>query len=114
MKTAILSLSLLMLMFATGCCQTRAVKTTGSLYDRIGGQAAIDAAVDLFYTKVLADERVNHFFDDVNMNKQHNKQKQFLGAVLGGPVPYEGRDMRTAHKSLELTEADFGAIAGHL
>lgn len=94
-------------------CQTKAVKTQ-SLYTRFGGQAAIDAAVDLFYTKVLADEKVSHFFEDVNMNKQTNKQKQFLGAVLGGPTPYEGRSIRSAHKSLELTETDFGAIAGHL
>ena len=99
------------MLFVAGCC-TR--PEPPSLYDRIGGQAAIDAAVDLFYTKVLADERVNHFFDDVNMNKQHSKQKQFLGHVLGGPNPYTGKDMRAAHKHLDLKEEDFGAIAEHL
>ena len=85
-----------------------------SLYQRIGGQPAIEAAVDLFYVKVLADERVNHFFTDVNMKKQHAKQKAFIAAALGGPVPYTGKDMRTAHKNLDLKEADFNVIAGHL
>lgn len=85
-----------------------------SLYARIGGQPAINAAVDLFYTKVLADKRVNHFFEDVNMRRQHNKQKAFLAAALGGPVPYEGRGMRKAHADLHLTEAHFNAIAEHL
>ncbi|MFT5127996.1 MAG: hemoglobin [Rhodothermales bacterium] len=113
MKSSVLFLSLVTLMLATLGCQTKATKTE-SLYTRIGGQPAINTAVDLFYVKVLADEKVSHFFEDINMNKQANKQKQFLGAVLGGPVPYEGRNMRSAHKSLELTEADFGAIAGHL
>ena len=85
-----------------------------SLYTRIGGDAAINAAVDLFYTKVLADEKVNDFFSDINMKKQHKMQKQFIAAALGGPEPYTGRSMKDAHKDLDLTEEDFGAIAGHL
>jgi len=57
---------------------------------------------------------VNHFFEDVNMKRQHNRQKAFLAAAFGGPIPWKGKDMRAAHKNLDLTEADFGAIAGHL
>ncbi len=87
---------------------------TKSLYERLGGQAAIDAAVDIFYVKVLADDRVNYLFEDINMKRQIAKQKQFLAAAFGGPVPYEGRDLRTAHKSLDLTDKHFGAIAEHL
>ena len=85
-----------------------------SIYARLGGQPAIDAAVDLFYKKVLADEKVNFFFEDVNMKAQIRKQKEFLGAAFGGPKPWTGKDMRTAHKHLDLTEEHFGAIAGHL
>jgi len=87
---------------------------TKSLYDRLGGQAAIDAAVYIFYVKILADDRVNYLFEDINMKRQISKQKEFLAAAFGGPVPYEGRDLRTAHKSLDLTEEHFGAIAEHL
>jgi len=86
-----------------------------SLYQRIGGKAAIGAAVDLFYKKVLADERINFFFDDVNMKKQHNQQKAFLAAALGGPEPWTGKDMRTAHKNLpDLNESHFNAVAENL
>lgn len=85
-----------------------------TIYARLGGQGAIDAAVDLFYVKVLADDRVNFFFEDINMKAQVRKQKEFLGAALGGPTPWEGKDMRAAHKNLEITEADFGVIAEHL
>ncbi len=85
-----------------------------SIYHRLGGQAAIDAAVDLFYTKVLADERVNHFFEDVNMKRQIKRQKAFLSAAFGGPTPYTGKTLRKAHADLDLKESDFGAIAGHL
>jgi hemoglobin len=58
-----------------------------SLYEKIGGKSALDAAVELFYVKVLADDRVNHFFEDVNMNAQKSKQKAFLAAALGAPAP---------------------------
>ena len=85
-----------------------------SLYQQIGGKAALSAAVDLFYVKVLADKRVNHFFEDVNMKTQHEKQKAFLAAALGAPTPWTGKDMRKAHENLDLKEADFNAIAENL
>ena len=56
-----------------------------SLYERIGGDAALDAAVDLFYRKVLADPGINHFFDTTDMDEQRGKQKAFLSMVFGGP-----------------------------
>lgn len=71
-----------------------------SLYERLGGAPALDAAVDLFYRKVLADERISHFFDDIDMNVQAAKQKAFLTMVTGGPVAYTGKDMREGHKHL--------------
>jgi hemoglobin len=102
--------------FAMDACRTKFIAAReASLYHQIGGQAAVNAAVDLFYKKVLADERVNFFFDDVNMERQHNKQKSFIAAALGSPVPYEGKDMRSAHKHLPgLNDTHFDAIGGHL
>ena len=73
---------------------------TKSLYERLGGDAAVDAAVDIFYRKVLADERVNKFFDGVDLEKQAAKQKGFLTMAFGGPHNYTGKDMREGHKHL--------------
>ena len=87
---------------------------TQSLYERIGGNPAVDAAVDVFYEKVLADNRIRHFFDTVDMVKQRGKQKIFLAYVFGGPVKYEGKDMRAAHAHLHLTEEHFSAVAENL
>jgi hemoglobin len=97
-----------------GCPKSKECPNKPSLYTRLGGQEAVDAAVEIFYKKVLADKKVSHFFDDVNMIRQRKRQKQFLGHVLGGPIKYEGRDMRRAPKGLKLTEEHFNAIAGHL
>jgi hemoglobin len=71
-----------------------------SLYEQLGGQAAVDAAVDVFYRKVLTDDRISHFFDDVEMDHQIAKQKAFLTMVFGGPVAYSGKDMRAGHAHL--------------
>jgi len=71
-----------------------------SLYERIGGQAAVDQAVEIFYRKVLRDDRVNEYFDGVDMEEQINKQKGFLTMVFGGPNEYTGKDMREGHKDL--------------
>ena len=50
----------------------------------------------------------------MNIKAQIRKQREFLGAAFGGPKPWTGKNMRKAHKHLDLTEEDFGAIAGHL
>ena len=85
-----------------------------SIYHQIGGKAAMDAAVESFYVKVLKDDRIKHFFDDVDMVRQRTKQKQFLSAAFGGPIPWEGKDMRKAHAKLKLNETHFNAVAENL
>lgn len=90
---------------------------SGSLYERIGGAAAVEAAVDIFYRKVLMDDTISHFFDDTDMDEQRAKQKSFLSWAMGGPEEYTGKDMRDAHAPLVekgLNQAHFDAVAGHL
>ncbi|MBI1375639.1 MAG: group 1 truncated hemoglobin [Phycisphaera sp.] len=88
--------------------------TEPSLYEKLGGKDAIDAAVEIFYGKVLADDRIKHFFDDVDMPRQRGKQKIFLAYAFGGPVNYSGKDMRDAHKHLDLNDDHFNAVAENL
>ncbi|MGD8591597.1 MAG: group 1 truncated hemoglobin [Gammaproteobacteria bacterium] len=88
-----------------------------SLYDQIGGEAAVDAAVDIFYRKVLADDRINKFFEDVDMERQAAKQKAFLTVAFGGPNKYSGKDMRDGHAHLVargLNDSHFDAVMEHL
>ena len=114
-KLLLFSLIFAGLILSVGCVGTKqATVDPESIYARLGGQPAINAAVELFYKKILADKSVNHFFDGINMVKQKAKQKQFLSAAFGGPVPYTGKDLRKAHRNLDLKESDFNAIAGHL
>ncbi|AAU91352.1 group I truncated hemoglobin [Methylococcus capsulatus] len=89
----------------------------GSLYEKLGGEAAVNAAVDIFYRKVLADPRINRFFEGVDMEKQAAKQKAFLTMAFGGPHNYTGMDMRRGHAHLVkqgLNDAHFDAVMEHL
>jgi len=88
-----------------------------SLYNRLGGEAAVNAAVDIFYRKVLNDHRINRFFDNSDMDKQIAKQRAFLTMAFGGPNNYSGKDMRSAHSRLVdmgLDASHFDAVMGHL
>jgi len=88
-----------------------------NLFERIGGEAAVDAAVDIFYRKVLSDDRINDFFDDVDMDSQVAKQKAFLTMAFGGPNNYTGKDMREGHRHLVsrgLNEDHFNAVVENL
>lgn len=88
-----------------------------TLYERIGGEAAVNAAVELFYRKVLNDYRINRFFDNTDMDKQIAKQKAFFTMAFGGPNNYTGQDMRTAHArlvSMGLDDSHFDAVMEHL
>jgi len=71
-----------------------------NLYEQLGGAAAVEAAVELFYKKVLADGRVNHFFQGVDMRRLAGHQKAFLAMAFGGPARYRGQALRQGHAHL--------------
>lgn len=74
--------------------------SNNTLYRRLGGAWAVDVAVELFYRKVLWDERVSHFFNDVDMDQQITKLVGFLTMVFGGPSNYSGQDLAEVHRHL--------------
>ena len=85
-----------------------------TLYGRIGGSAAVDAAVEIFYKKVFADDSINQFFAATGMTSQRAQRKPFLAYAFGGPADYSGKDLRAAHAPLlekGLNDGHFGAAA---
>lgn len=89
-----------------------------SLFERLGGDAAVEAAVDKFYTKVLADERINKFFVHTNMTVQRRKQVSFMAMAFGKPnMKYAGLSMDNAHRKLVkqgMNDSHFDAVAEDL
>lgn len=88
-----------------------------SLYARVGGYDALALVVDDFIVRLATDKRFERFFAGFsNDSKQRLRQHildQFCKAA-GGPCVYLGRDMKTTHGGLGITEADWEAAAKHL
>jgi hemoglobin len=85
-----------------------------TLYERIGGEAAVSAAVDRFYERVLADPELKNFFTSVSMPRLKAHQFAFLSQALGGPRQYTGAAMRDAHSKLTIEQRHFDGVAIHL
>jgi hemoglobin len=89
-------------------------RTPVSIYDKIGGQEAIEAVVEDFYVRVLADKQLAGFFAGTNMSRLKGKQAEFFAAALGGPGPYTGAPMKQVHQGRGIAMHHFNLVAGHL
>jgi hemoglobin len=104
---AVLGMALLL-----GACQTMAPPK--SLYERLGGKDAITAVVDDFVGNVAADKRISDYFARANIPNLKRNLVDQICAATGGPCAYTGKDMKTAHKSMGITDADFNALVEDL
>jgi hemoglobin len=91
-----------------------AIAQDGSLYDRLGGQAAIEAVVDEFIFNVAMDDRINGFFVNTDISSFRQLLIDFICQGTGGPCVYTGRSMRDAHAGMGVTQADFNALVEDL
>ena len=88
-----------------------------NLLNAVGGAPAVEVAAGILYQKILADETINHFFADVDMDAQTRKQKRFLVLLLSDNAANAAGYVRSAHGALVargLSDAHFDAVAGHL
>ena len=88
-----------------------------SLYERVGGYNALAAVVDDFVGRLVADKQFEKFFAGHSIDSKKRIRQHILDqfcAATGGPCVYTGRDMKTTHAGLGITEADWDAAAKHL
>ncbi len=109
------TMSLLLLVLTAGCASMSQDKMADkSLYDRLGGKDAITAVVDDFVGRVAADNRINGFFAKANVPRLKMMLVDQICEASGGPCKYTGRDMKTAHRGMGITDAAFDALVGDL
>jgi hemoglobin len=85
-----------------------------SLYERLGQEVGIRAAVDDFYVRVVSDPQLAPFFEGIDLPRLRRHQTALLVQVTGGPVEYSGRDLAEGHAGLGITPDDFDRVVGHL
>lgn len=91
-----------------------AQETKKSLYDRLGGKAAITAVIDQFVANVADDKRINGRFATTDIPRLKRNLVDQVCMASGGPCDYTGRDMVTTHAGMKITTADFNALVGDL
>ena len=87
-----------------------------TLYERLGGYDAISAvAIDLL-PRLQADSGLGRFWDhrgEDGVTRERQLLIDFLCSSAGGPTYYTGRDMKTSHKGMRISESDLSAFIGH-
>jgi len=95
----------------------KAQAQSSTLYQRLGGYDALAAVTDEFIGRLATDPQLGRFFTGLSTDsKQRVRQHvvDFLCQATGGPCGYHGRDMKTAHTGLNITEADWNSSVKHL
>jgi hemoglobin len=109
---------LILLTCSGGCATTTQAeeKATGSLYQRLGGYDAIAAVCDDFITRFSADPQGVRFFAGFSVNSRKKIRQLIVDQICeasGGPCYYTGRDMKTTHAGLGITENDWQVFVKH-
>ena len=92
-------------------------QTTPPLYKRLGGYDALAAVTDDFLARLSGDPQFTRFFgghstDSIKRIRQNILDQ--LCAATGGPCVYMGRDMKTSHAGLKITEKDWDTTVKYL
>ena len=86
----------------------------GSLYERLGGKAAITAVIDDFVGRCAADARINGKFARTDVPRLKASLVDQVCEATGGPCTYTGRDMHTTHQGMSVTAGEFDALVADL
>jgi len=102
-----------------GACASMGSETPAapSLYKRLGGREGIALVVGDFTANMVADPRVNALFEDAKPNDVEKFKSNLADQICeatGGPCSYVGKDMKTAHKDMRITEAEWNATVENL
>ncbi|MFI5213462.1 MAG: group 1 truncated hemoglobin, partial [Gemmatimonadales bacterium] len=85
-----------------------------TLYDRLGGAAAVAIVVDTFTARVHGDTTLAPLFRGVDMDNFKRLMRELICQGTGGGCSYTGRSMAAAHQGLNITEDQFNVVVGYL
>jgi hemoglobin len=90
------------------------------LWDRLGGEPAVKAVIHDFVAAAAGDKAVNFLrdgkfkLDAKGVEQLETYLVELVSATTGGPLKYTGRDMKSSHAGMKITDAEFDALAGLL
>ena len=87
-----------------------------SLYERLGGYDGITAFANELLPRLQADSQLGRFWQnrgDDGIAREKQLLIDYLCASAGGPMYYTGRDMKTSHKGMKISERDWSIFLQH-
>lgn len=87
-----------------------------TLYQRLGGHDVLAALVEDLIPRLTADPTIGVYWKGKcrdSMRKDKQLVLEFLCMAFGGPSTYLGRDMKTSHEGLGITEEEWNVFARH-
>ena len=88
-------------------CMWGTAAASASLYQRLGGQQAIEAIAATLIDRVTADRQLQRSFHGAKIPRIKDKLAEQLCELTGGPCRYSGDPMRESHAGHHITEAEF-------
>jgi len=89
------------------------VLNRSSLYEKLGGEKSIELLVEKLNQKLANDPTLGPMHKNVDWAKLQNHRKQFFTKLFGNLDVYQGKDLRSAHSDLNLTEEHFTIFEKH-
>ena len=93
------------------------IMTEKTLYERLGGYDAISAVVNELLPRLMSDSQLGRFWEnrgEDGINREKQLLIDFLCSSAGGPMLYTGRDNKTSHRGMGISESDWEKFIGHL
>ena len=84
------------------------------LYDELGGFPVIQNVVSDMLHYALNDRRIKAVFQDADFEQLEERLAQQFCVLADGPCQYTGKDMKTSHEDLKITNAQFNALVEDL
>ena len=81
-----------------------------SLFDKYGGFAKVSRIVLDLYDRVLEDDDIGAFFDNVDMNRIVDHQTKFISSLLGGPATFSDDQIARMHSHLTISADHFDKL----
>jgi hemoglobin len=116
-RSITIALALFALVASLVPIQNASAQDANSLYKRLGGYEALAAVTDDFIAALATDKTLGRFFVGASDNSKMRIRQLVLDqlcAATGGPCVYIGRDMKTVHKGLGISEDDWNIAVKHL
>ena len=81
-----------------------------TLFEKYGGFSTVSKIVLTFYDRMIEDDTVGPFFDDVDLSRLIDHQNKFISSLMGGPASFSDNHIERAHRHMTIEDHHFDRL----